>query len=375
MVERWVKSTVSPDWTVILGWGTFWIPAADSPRPLPLIAPPWKLPYCRGKAASPPLSVIGNLYFCRPYLTSALTPCFCACRTWDAFNLCRHRWPLLRWWHPAAARRDEREKDDKKIERTNSDGDGASKGGGEHERKRVRRCTRRRAGSGSNEDRASRGGGWLCTAERKERLRKRKSDGRRAEDAPIRTGTETRGGTTSDDEAREEIERVRCRVDADERARGKAGGRERRRASAYPAERARRPHMCSETNVRSECRLLPIIRCRGVPLCARGWSADSVPRFYAARQPGLPLTEVFPHNDAARRQFSQFCGDCTTGVTLQKPSENPGLRPESRERTSPSSAARPTKRIVCIRGAAERVAAGHSPPINEGEARAAPPVF
>ena len=54
MVERWVKSAVSPDWTVILGWGTFWIPAADSPRPLPLIAPPWKLPYCRGKAASPP---------------------------------------------------------------------------------------------------------------------------------------------------------------------------------------------------------------------------------------------------------------------------------------------------------------------------------
>ncbi|KYM99775.1 hypothetical protein ALC62_09393, partial [Cyphomyrmex costatus] len=88
-----------------------------------------------------------------------------------------------------------------------------------------------------------------------------------------------------------------------------------------------------------------------------------------------PLTEVFPHNDAVRRQFSQFCGDCTTGVTLQKPSENSGLRPESRERTSSSSAARPTKRIVCIRGAAERVVAGHSPPINEGEARAAPPVF
>jgi len=29
MVERWVKSAVSPDWTVILGWGTFWIPVAD----------------------------------------------------------------------------------------------------------------------------------------------------------------------------------------------------------------------------------------------------------------------------------------------------------------------------------------------------------
>ncbi|EZA59902.1 hypothetical protein X777_16105 [Ooceraea biroi] len=53
MVERWVKSAVSPDWTVILGWGTFWIPAANSPRKLPLIAPPWKLPYRRGKALSP----------------------------------------------------------------------------------------------------------------------------------------------------------------------------------------------------------------------------------------------------------------------------------------------------------------------------------
>lgn len=55
--------------------------------------------------------------------------------------------------------------------------------------------------------------------------------------------------------------------------------------------------------------------------------------------------------------------------------EIPGLRPESRERTSLSSGARPTKRVVCIRGAAERVVAGHSPPINEGEARAASPVF
>lgn len=35
----------------------------------------------------------------------------------------------------------------------------------------------------------------------------------------------------------------------------------------------------------------------------------------------------------------------------------------------------PTKRVVCIRGAAERMAAGHNPPINEGEARAAPTVF
>lgn len=67
------------------------------------------------------------------------------------------------------------------------------------------------------------------------------------------------------------------------KAGGREGERERKRAAARSAEGARRPHMCSETNVRSECRLLPIIRCRGVPLCARGWSADSVPRFYAAR--------------------------------------------------------------------------------------------
>lgn len=31
MVERWVKSAVSPDWTVILGWGTFWISPAANP--------------------------------------------------------------------------------------------------------------------------------------------------------------------------------------------------------------------------------------------------------------------------------------------------------------------------------------------------------
>lgn len=64
------------------------------------------------------LSVIGNLYFCRPYLSSALTPCFCesqpmghpdrldratrgrraARRLRDTFNLCRHRGALSRWW-------------------------------------------------------------------------------------------------------------------------------------------------------------------------------------------------------------------------------------------------------------------------------------
>lgn len=78
-------------------------------------------------------------------------------------------------------------------------------------------------------------------------------------------------------------EREREREDTRMKAGGREGERERKRAAARSAEGARRPHMCSETNVRSECRLLPIIRCRGVPLCARGWSADSVPRFYAAR--------------------------------------------------------------------------------------------
>lgn len=97
-------------------------------------------------------------------------------------------------------------------------------------------------------------------------------------------------------ERRNEISRESEREDV----RVKAGGRERKRASACPAEGARRPHMCSETNVRSECRLLPIIRCRGVPLCARGWSADSVPRFYAARQPGLVRARGYPRKPRAK---------------------------------------------------------------------------
>ncbi|KYN16121.1 hypothetical protein ALC57_11646, partial [Trachymyrmex cornetzi] len=238
-----------------------------------------------------PLSVIGNLYFCRPYLSSALTPCFCAFNAdyephGNLFAESRAEDMPLEWYrnqydaqHPQMnaittnkrkkrahvrntcacmmyvphtrhrtihkrrakkrwsekenigerEREDERkrkndterEEDEKNRENsseTNSDGDGASKGGGEHERKRVRRCTRRPAGSGSNEDRASRGGGWLCTAERKERLRKRNGDARRAEDAPIRTGMETRGGTTSVERERRSRE-YGTGVDADEGAR------------------------------------------------------------------------------------------------------------------------------------------------------------
>lgn len=178
-------------------------------------------------------------------------------------------------------------------------------------------------------------GGYV--AWRKERLRKRNSDTRRAEDAPIRTGIETRGETSARGdrestaqggreraseqryggeketryarkERRNDIERERGRV----AARVKAGGRERRRASARPAEGTRRPHMCSETNVRSECRLLPIIRCRGVPLCARGWSADSVPRFYAARQPGPSARAAIRENRALNvsRSHGRPCGMC-----------------------------------------------------------------
>lgn len=65
--------------------------------------------------------------------------------------------------------------------------------------------------------------------------------------------------------------------------RKREGDREGESEQGRTAKRARRMHMCSETNVRSECRLLPIIRCHGVPLCARGQAADSVLRFYAAR--------------------------------------------------------------------------------------------
>lgn len=161
-------------------------------------------------------------------------------------------------------------------------------------------------------ERAARG--WLCTAAEREASKERtdtngkrrgtrEEEGRaRAESArgdrkstavAHRAGEQARGNAGGEKERRgirEEREAERYRERERERgagARVESGRtRERRRASACPAEGARRAHMCSETNVRSECRLLPIIRCRGVPLCARGWSADSVPRFYAARQPG-----------------------------------------------------------------------------------------
>lgn len=121
-------------------------------------------------------------------------------------------------------------------------------------------------------------------------------------------------------ERRNAIERERKR----EAARVKAGGRERRVASACPAEGARRPHMCSETNVRSECRLLPIIRCRGVPLCARGWSADSVPRFYAARQPGPVRARGYPRKPRAKCVASRGRRPCGSRLGLNpRPSSRP----------------------------------------------------
>lgn len=85
---------------------------------------------------------------------------------------------------------------------------------------------------------------------------------------------------------REDLVKERTRVGERERRnrkRKREGDREGEDEQTRTAKRARRMHMCSETNVRSECRLLPIIRCHGVPLCARGQAADSVLRFYAAR--------------------------------------------------------------------------------------------
>lgn len=90
---------------------------------------------------------------------------------------------------------------------TNRDGDGASEGmeGASEKNAKMRAVARRRAGSEFDEDRTShREGGYV--PRRKERLRKRNNDARRgAEDAPIRTGMETGGGTS----ARGETERVR----------------------------------------------------------------------------------------------------------------------------------------------------------------------
>lgn len=148
--------------------------------------------------------------------------------------------------------------------------------GGRYGRER-RDARRARASAGGTSREGKRG---------KERKRESAVQGGRARGSEQDEGEKERKARGK--ERRNQISRGNGKERARGRARGDERGRkrERKRASADPAEGARRPHMCSETNVRSECRLLPIIRCRGVPLCARGWSADSVPRFYAARQPG-----------------------------------------------------------------------------------------
>lgn len=157
--------------------------------------------------------------------------------------------------------------------------------------------------------------GWLrATAEREaskekqrryvQRERERETEagrqaGKRTERARDRAGADARERERT---AMKKGKRggTRYREGVRECARVKAGGRERRQAAPCPAEGTRWSHMCSETNVRSECRLLPIIRCRGVPLCARGWSADSVPRFYAARQPGPVRARGYPRKPRAK---------------------------------------------------------------------------
>lgn len=63
----------------------------------------------------------------------------------------------------------------------------------------------------------------------------------------------------------------------------------------------------------------PVINClRRLSGVNTGGRERESPWVKALAKVRVPLAEVFPHNDAAvRRQFSQFCGDCTAGVTLQ----------------------------------------------------------
>jgi len=62
----------------------------------------------------------------------------------------------------------------------------------------------------------------------------------------------------------------------------------------------------------------PVINClRRLSDVNTGGRERESPWVKALAKVRVSLAEVFPHNDAARRQFSQFCGDCTAGVTLQ----------------------------------------------------------
>lgn len=89
---------------------------------------------------------------------------------------------------------------------------------------KMHAAARWRAGGGFDEDRASRER-VVIPRRRKERPRKRNSDARGAEDVPIRTEMETRGGTS----ARGDRESAAHRANVGERARGKMGGEKERR--------------------------------------------------------------------------------------------------------------------------------------------------
>lgn len=63
----------------------------------------------------------------------------------------------------------------------------------------------------------------------------------------------------------------------------------------------------------------PVINClrRLSGVNTEGRERESL-RVKASAKVRGPLAEVFPRSDATfRQQFSQFCGDCTAGVTLQ----------------------------------------------------------
>lgn len=85
---------------------------------------------------------------------------------------------------------------------------------------------------------------------------------------------------------------------------------------AYVAERNASEPRLSITGENPEN---PVINClRRLSGVNTGGRERESPWVKALAKVRASLAEVFPRNDAAaRREFSQFCGDCTTGVTLQ----------------------------------------------------------
>ena len=126
---------------------------------------------------------------------------------------------------------------------------------------------------------------WRRKEGSREREREEEGDSERRRRTDARTLKEKEGGgkRKRDTGGRDEEGWRKREREGRNGRRKREGDREGESEQGRTAKRARRMHMCSETNVRSECRLLPIIRCHGVPLCARGQAADSVLRFYAAR--------------------------------------------------------------------------------------------